>query len=85
MKIKEQKAIKLSIATLDNPRTENVDNAFRRFVDSINNHKYARTNELVSETRGDFCLHKNCVGCKNGTCSGMHMISCPCRSCSVWC
>lgn len=28
------------------------------------------------------CLHENCSGCKNGTCSGVHMISCPCPKCS---
>ena len=30
------------------------------------------------------CLHDNCIGCKNGTCSGVHGISCPCKKCSVW-
>jgi hypothetical protein len=28
------------------------------------------------------CMHDNCPGCKNGTCSGVHMISCPCPKCS---
>ena len=28
------------------------------------------------------CVHKNCSGCKAGTCNGVHMISCPCRSCT---
>jgi len=31
------------------------------------------------------CLHKNCMGCKAGTCGGVHMISCPCPDCSVRC
>lgn len=30
------------------------------------------------------CLHENCPGCKAGTCSGIHMISCPCRKCTPW-
>jgi len=32
--------------------------------------------------RASDCMHLNCPGCKNGTCSGIHMISCPCGSCS---
>lgn len=32
----------------------------------------------------DYCMHKNCPGCKAGTCSGVHMLSCPCRNCSPW-
>ncbi len=28
------------------------------------------------------CMHRNCPGCKAGTCSGVHMMSCPCPSCS---
>lgn len=28
------------------------------------------------------CMHENCSGCKNGTCSGVHMMSCPCPKCS---
>ena len=31
------------------------------------------------------CLHENCSGCKNGTCSGVHMLSCPCRKCRPVC
>ena len=31
------------------------------------------------------CLHKSCVGCNNGTCDGVHMLSCRCKSCSPWC
>ncbi len=30
----------------------------------------------------DYCLHKNCAGCRSGTCSGVHMLSCPCKNCS---
>lgn len=29
------------------------------------------------------CLHKSCIGCQTGSCSGVHMISCPCPDCSV--
>lgn len=28
------------------------------------------------------CMHKNCPQCRMGTCSGVHMISCPCKNCS---
>ena len=28
------------------------------------------------------CMHENCPGCKNGTCGGAHMMSCPCKRCS---
>ena len=31
------------------------------------------------------CLHENCRGCKDGTCSGVHMISCPCPKCAIRC
>ena len=31
------------------------------------------------------CLHDSCIGCKNGNCSGMHMLSCPCGKCSIRC
>lgn len=31
------------------------------------------------------CLHDSCAGCQTGTCSGMHMISCPCPKCSPRC
>lgn len=31
------------------------------------------------------CLHDSCPDCKNGTCSGVHMISCPCPKCSPRC
>jgi len=31
------------------------------------------------------CLHDSCNGCKNGTCSGVHMISCSCPKCSPTC
>lgn len=31
------------------------------------------------------CLHDACQGCKDGSCSGVHMISCPCKKCSPWC
>lgn len=30
----------------------------------------------------EYCLHKTCIGCKSGTCNGVHMISCPCSNCS---
>lgn len=33
----------------------------------------------------DDCMHTNCPGCKDGTCSGIHMISCPCKKCTVQC
>lgn len=33
----------------------------------------------------NLCLHDNCIGCKNGTCNGLHMISCPCPKCSPSC
>lgn len=40
-----------------------------------------------AEQTGTFdpCFHSNCTGCKNGTCSGVHMISCPCKKCSPFC
>lgn len=28
------------------------------------------------------CMHDNCAGCKTGTCSGVHMMSCSCKKCS---
>lgn len=31
----------------------------------------------------DYCLHKNCSGCKSGTCSGVHGLVCRCKSCGV--
>jgi len=31
------------------------------------------------------CMHENCPGCKNGTCSGIHLISCPCPKCTSRC
>lgn len=34
------------------------------------------------EIGGDECLHKKCEGCKTNICSGVHMISCSCSSCS---
>ena len=99
MKFKEQKALKSTVKDLNNPNTNRVDGAFINFKDAIVKHKNLdlyqcpsfKTTieksiyELDLETRGSSCLHKNCVGCKNGTCSGMHMISCSCRSCSIWC
>lgn len=33
----------------------------------------------------DPCMHKNCIGCRNKTCNGVHMISCPCKKCSPSC
>ena len=30
----------------------------------------------------NFCMHDNCLGCKDGTCNGVHMISCHCSKCS---
>lgn len=45
----------------------------------VNNIPYI-SSDTSSNTQ---CLHKSCVGCKNGTCSGVHMISCPCPDCSV--
>ena len=31
------------------------------------------------------CMHDKCTGCKMGTCNGVHMMSCPCKKCSVTC
>jgi hypothetical protein len=31
------------------------------------------------------CMHDNCQGCKDGTCSGVHMLSCPCPKCTPRC
>ena len=39
----------------------------------------------TGETEDNYCLHDNCPGCKNGTCDGVHMISCPCPKCSPRC
>lgn len=40
----------------------------------------------ISPTINDSeCMHDNCPDCKNGTCSGVHMISCPCPKCSPRC
>lgn len=38
--------------------------------------------DIVIAPHPDICLHKQCIGCANGTCSGVHMLSCPCSSCS---
>jgi len=31
------------------------------------------------------CLHDSCPGCKDGTCNGVHMISCNCPKCRKFC
>ena len=43
------------------------------------------TKDLPTEAPEDICMHTNCQGCKNGTCSGIHMISCPCEKCTITC
>lgn len=35
-----------------------------------------------NDIRDNNCLHDNCSGCRSGTCSGVHMIACPCPKCS---
>lgn len=37
----------------------------------------------IFRKQGSDCMHDNCPGCKNGTCSGVHMISCPCKKCTI--
>lgn len=99
MKFKEQRALKINIAVLNDPKMDRVDDVFINFKQSMIDHKdkiqyfdpwTLRTieksiNDLDSEMRGNACLHKNCAGCKNGTCNGVHMISYPYISCSAWC
>ena len=31
------------------------------------------------------CLHDNCTGCRNGTCSGAHFLHCSCPRCDPRC
>lgn len=48
--------------------------------------KFNKSDELnisTSAVDNSYCLHKNCMGCKTGSCSGIHMMVCHCRDCSV--
>ena len=88
--VKEVKAIK--VVVIDNKESSFgfVDKAWESLVKEIE--KYAKDNvpfrykfnlrfDNVAQEE-QICLHKTCVGCKNGTCSGVHMLSCPCKNCS---
>lgn len=91
MKIKERHCIKNKIKK--NTNTDKVDDAFKTLKEEMDKYKkrHEEENPWVKmpyitqvEDKRDRCLHKNCEGCKNGRCSGVHMISCPCRDCTPW-
>ena len=41
--------------------------------------------ETTDRTKVQRCFHDECIGCKNGTCSGAHFLTCTCTKCSPRC
>lgn len=54
----------------------------RKQVAHIYPPKYKPIGRVEIAPHPEICLHKQCNACQLGLCSGIHMISCPCHSCS---
>jgi len=90
MKIKDRYPQKRNLKKLEDMKDST--SAALDFIDSFNRlfsgsvSKYSQTIDTtvttVSKER-EKCLHSECEGCKNGTCWGVHMISCHCVHCSL--
>lgn len=55
---------------------------FEKLIRDINSGKYNIPKVQRWVSVDSQCLHKNCPNCRMGICSGIHMISCPCRECT---
>lgn len=78
MKITEREAIKVVIKDLTEVKQPVEDAADSFFYQLRTWPKKQEENKTLE------CLHRMCKDCRFGIKDHVHMISCPCRSCSPW-
>lgn len=91
MKISERHTIskKVKRTYTDDSRVDDAWKTLKEEMDKLKEKEFPYGKYIEPRTdawpeKSEHCLHKNCPGCKSGTCSGIHMISCPCKNCTPW-